>query len=229
MTAHATAEILSAYLDRELPTPKVERLEDHLETCPRCRAHLDSLTRVVGHLQRLERTAPPPILADRVARRVNLERARAVTRGGMVERLESKLGRVPVQSSIFSTFALVLALAAILYFFALALDTVERKRIPLVVTTPEELAASGTEMPARVPGYTQRADGWWQDTIPRDTVVVEEIGPRSEMGRAILSDRPELNGLLVEGLTVVVRHDGRVVRLRPPGPDAPDRPDQVDR
>lgn len=152
MTAHASAEILSAYLDRELPAPKVDRLEEHLEDCPRCRAHLDSLTRVVGHLQRLERTAPPPILADRVARRVNLERARVVGRGGMVERIESKLGRVPVQSSILSTFSLVFALAAILYLFALAVEQIELKRIPVLVATPEDLAAAGTALPSQEPG-----------------------------------------------------------------------------
>lgn len=216
MTAHATAETLSAYLDRQLSSPKVERLESHLEDCPRCRAHLDSLTRVVGHLQRLERTAPPPILADRVARRVNLERARAVTRGGMVERLESKLGRVPVQSSIFSTFALVLALAAILYFFALALDTVERKRIPVLVTTPEELAAAGTELPSKVPGFTLRQDAWWQDTIPKTAIVEEEVGPRSPMGEQILEATPALRRLLTEGAPVVVLHEGRLVRVVPP-------------
>jgi hypothetical protein len=221
MTAHANAETLSAYLDRELSPKKADRLEEHLEDCPRCQAHLESLTRVIGHLQRLEQTAPPPILAERVARRVTLERSRVARRGGMVERIERKLDRVPLQSSILSTFALVFALAAIAYLFAVTLEQIELKRIPVVVATPEELADQGTELPARLPGYVFDDGAWWQESIPREPAAGlpgDPVEPSSALGREILAAHPEVRRLLIDGAAVVVRHEGRVVRLQAAAP-----------
>ena len=40
---HATTDLLSAYLDGELPAGDGERIEAHLGRCASCRAELDSL------------------------------------------------------------------------------------------------------------------------------------------------------------------------------------------
>lgn len=42
------AERLSEYLDRELDPEACARIDDHLDTCPPCRAFLESLRRTVG-------------------------------------------------------------------------------------------------------------------------------------------------------------------------------------
>lgn len=112
--AHLSDELLSAYLDGELKETKAERVERHLEACSGCRARIDGLRRVVRSLARLERAAPPPVLARRVERRIALEGHGST----MLERLENRLQGLPLDSPMVATFAVVLALGVIIYAFS---------------------------------------------------------------------------------------------------------------
>lgn len=111
--AHLDDELLSSFLDGELPRRQAATVEDHLEHCAGCRAELDGLRRVARSLGRLERAAPPPLLAGRVQRRVAL----AEREPGLLEKLEAGL-RVPrFDSPLLVMFVLVLALAVIVFLF----------------------------------------------------------------------------------------------------------------
>ena len=121
-------ELLSSYLDDELERAESRRVEDHLAHCPGCRAQLDSLRRVVDNLRRLERAAPPPTLAQHVQRRVALDRRKTTPLG----RFEAEIHRLRPQLSVFFPFAMVFALAAILFLFTDRLDR-DSQRGPVVV------------------------------------------------------------------------------------------------
>lgn len=223
MSAHVTTEDLSAYLDRELPDRRAEEVERHLEGCHPCRRNLDSLSRVVHRLHALERAAPPPLLAGDVARRVALE-GRPKT---LLERLESRLTGKPLQSQIFNTFALVMALAAIVYLFAFSLDRIERKRVPVRVVSPEASAeffrqheisiGLRSELEDRV--FYREGDVWREQGAEGQPAM--EIAASSPDGLALLERNPELAPLLGQGEAVILRDGtgdppgtgGRVVKI----------------
>ena len=215
MSAHVTTESLSAYLDRELPGSRVREVERHLEDCPGCRADLESLSRVVRRLQAVQRVAPPPLLAGDVARRVALDRRPR----SLLERLESRLSGQPFQSQIFNTFALVMALAAILYIFAFSLDLIERKRIPVRVVSPEASAeffrqheisiGVRSEVADRV--FHREGDLWREEGAAGAPEA--ELAASSPEGLAVQERHPELGVLLGQGEAVILRDGGRVVKI----------------
>lgn len=53
------AQLLSAYLDGQVDDQERHQIEQHLSTCPVCRANLESLRRVVRLLNRLPAVTPP--------------------------------------------------------------------------------------------------------------------------------------------------------------------------
>lgn len=218
MSAHVTTENLSAYLDRELPDRRVREVERHLEGCSSCRANLDSLSRVVHRLQAIERVAPPPLLAGDVARRVALDRQPK----SLMERLESRLTSRPLQSQIFNTFALVMALAAIVYIFAFSADLIERKSVPVRVVSPEaskeflrqhEISIGmRSEQDGRV--FHREGDLWREEGASGDPET--EIAASSTEGLALQERNPELAPLLGQGQPVILRDggpEGRVVKI----------------
>lgn len=212
MSAHATTARLSAYLDRELPAPEARRVEEHLADCPHCRSELESLTRVVGHLRRLERSAPPPVLAGRVARHVAIERERR-GHGSLVQRLERRLARFELDSPVFTTFAVVLALASILYLFSASLQVIEHRRIPVRVAAPGP-PVLGPRAEAAGLTFELRRDVWWQLGLSEAIEVDETYLTNGPGGRWLLERHPDLGTLLGRGQVVVLRDDGgRVVAI----------------
>lgn len=214
---HLSSERLSAYLDHELSAAELVRVEDHLEACPSCRAHLDSLSRVVHRLQGLERAAPPPLLAEQVARRVALEgRPKS-----LLERLERRLSGQPIHNQVFHLFALVLTLAMVLYIFAQGQELIERRRIPVRVASPEASAeftrqheiAIGlrSEVADRV--FTRQGEGWREQGVTGEPEA--SLAASSPEGLEILDRHPELAVMLGSGGTVVLRDGERVVEVRP--------------
>jgi hypothetical protein len=119
---HGDWDLLSAYVDGELAAEERRAVEDHLAACPGCRAELDGMRRVASRLRSLERAAPPPLLADRVARRV----AVAARQPGLVVRIEEALRRLPVESSTLMTFGVVVALTAIAALFVAGVEDSDR-------------------------------------------------------------------------------------------------------
>lgn len=139
MKNHATAEELSAFLDGELAREKSRRVEDHLAACGECRGRLDSLGRVVTHLQRLERMTPPEGLFHQVERQV----ARQGRRLSLLERLEGRLEGWDLQPTLAVTFALILALATIVYLYSVGLERQQSRRTAVVISPEAEAPGRG--------------------------------------------------------------------------------------
>ncbi|MDR1025523.1 MAG: zf-HC2 domain-containing protein [Treponema sp.] len=59
-------QILSLYLDGELPSPWKEKMEAHLDSCPACRDRIESWKRISGEL----RVDVDPLRAERVWERI---------------------------------------------------------------------------------------------------------------------------------------------------------------
>ena len=178
--AHLDDELLSAYLDGELSPQRSESVEAHLASCGGCRARLDGLRRVVLSLSRLERASPPPLLAQRVERRVALFDREA----GFVERLESRLQGLRLDSPLVVTFAVVLALATIVFLFSHGVAN-RRGDVSLKLATPEAAHGlldelEGVEIEDR---WLQRDGGQWvqEGTAER---AAETVAWESERGRA---------------------------------------------
>lgn len=215
MTAHAAhvdRDLLSAYLDRELPAREQARVEDHLAHCPGCRARLDGLARVVGALARLERAAPPPSLAQRVERRAAVESARL----GRFEGIEARLSTFAPQSPLLVAFTLTIALAAILYLFSL---WAAGAREPVSLHPAPAAAARGLierveTRPVAGRELVRRGDEW------REVAVLERAPERtidagSDAAAELLARHPWLAELAEEGRTVVFLDEGgEVVALR---------------
>lgn len=202
MSQHSSVEQLSDYLDERLDEPGRLRLEEHLAQCRECRQRLAGMRRVVQGLERLERTAPPPYLAQQVEQQIRLE----VGSEGLVEKVERRLGMLMAQPSMLPTFALVVALAAIVYLFAYGLERHQGRGIPVVLEPPA--VDVGQEAPEnRVIGgrVFARHQGGWREmgsagAAPTMTVDLSTPAAAAEW----LERHPELE-LLSREL------DGRVV------------------
>lgn len=210
---HLDRDLLSAYLDRELPAREAARVEEHLAACPGCRARLGGLARVVDALARLERAAPPPALAQHVERRVALE----VDRRGLLADVERRLATFAPQSPLLVGFTLTIALAVILYLFTVWAATPRRSDVSLRPAPAEAARPLLDRVEGRRLGgreLVRRGDEWREvsalGAVPDRAV---EIG--GEGAAELLARHPWLEELSAEGATVVFRDGDEVVALRP--------------
>jgi len=63
MTCEETTELISQFVDDVLPLPVRVGLEQHLDRCPVCRAHVAEFRVLSRSLRQLTRPAPPADLA----------------------------------------------------------------------------------------------------------------------------------------------------------------------
>ena len=227
---HSSVEELSAYLDRELAPARLRLVETHLEDCEECRRRVEGLGRLVRDLRRLERFEPPPALGQQLLGRLHRSsRPRTV-----LERLEEGLKDRNLQSPLGFSFALVVAFAALLYFFSGSLDRLQRNQTSILRPTNPSQAATAVvpgKAPRKVGDRSFRWDGgaWRQEGLATG-VVPEEVDAKSPLGQQVLGVNPELAQLLAEGEVVVFEIRGvfetegvfemerRVLLLRPSPP-----------
>lgn len=190
VSSHATAELLSAYLDRQLVEPEVERLEAHLEECQECHGRLEGLRKLVASLRRIESLDPPAELEKAVARRIALARDREP----MLDRFESVLSIFNRQSTILPMLGIVIALGVFIYMFSWALE--RDKHIPVIFGTPPGVEESLDGESRRSAGRLLQLedDVWIEEGVSREAVS-RTIELDSEAGRSLLAERPELERL----------------------------------
>ena len=143
MSAHASVQDLSAYLDRCLDEPATRRVERHLDLCGDCRERFQGMRRVAEGLRGLGDVEPPAELEQAVARRIRL----AGEQEPWLDRLENGLGTFQKQSSTLAIFAVVLALAVMLVLFAQALERARNETIPVYFDDPPAREAPAQEAP----------------------------------------------------------------------------------
>lgn len=213
MSRHATAEDLSAYLDRELEPVRLRLVEEHLGECDECRERADGMQRLVRDLRRLERLEPPPVLGRSLHRRIVLQPRSK----NLLDRFETRLGGITLQPSVGFTFALVFAFAVILYLFAGSLERQERLRIPVLRPYPPPAAEEVLRQLRS--GLTLRREGsLYREVGLPESAAVTEISAADPRARPILEGYPRLGEILREGLSIELEHDGEVVRLVPVEP-----------
>lgn len=203
----ADENLLSGYLDGELDAAEERAVEDHLASCPGCRAHLDGLRSVVARLHGLQRATPPAALGRAVARRVALE-ARPV---GLLGRLEAALRRLVVDPATLLSFGTVMALVAIAAVFVASVE--ESRGRPVAAEPGADW--SGVELVSVVVGgrVFEREGAVWRELGAGE--AARSVAAGSPEGEAILGELPRLRGLLegAEGI-VLVTGEG-TVRLQP--------------
>ncbi len=214
MSTHASAELLSAYLDRQLVEPEARQLEQHLDRCPECDVRLEGLRKVVKNLRSLEQLATPLTLEQTVARRIALSEERE----SLLDRFEQSMSIFNRQSPILASFGVVIALALFIYFFSYTLHLRENALMPVIFEDPPSAAAAPEQTPGDSLNVAGRHLVWSENGLWVEQTVDEEAVERalevdSEDGRAFLAEHPELADLAKLGRGVVLVVGGEVVRL----------------
>lgn len=235
---HPILEVLSSLLDDELGADERLQVESHIESCGECRNRLDRLRRVVQTLADLESAAPPAQLGHSVRRALvatgNPQNLRA--------RLETAASRWIVPAATLSTFAVVAAMAIIVYLLAWGLGEVDRARQvsgeglsdrPPLQHGPASAIGSGS---SRVEGrgsaesgpsslmreiaginFVRRGDVWEQQGL-EGSQAGRTIDAGSQAGQEWLRSHPDLSELAQLGGAVRVRVGTEILELRFPSP-----------
>ena len=214
MRQHARAELISAYLDKELQGEEATRFEKLLAEDPSFRQEMEGMRHVVSNLAHLKRMAPPPTLNQHVARRIAL----AGERRSLLDRMEDGLSNTQGPSNTFLMFALVFALTIIVYLFAAYLN--KDTGLP-VVFSPELQApiveniegATSVLMGSRL--FLRREDGRWvEEGLSQEEVESAQIiSADSGIGRELLQHHPDLKGLTHLGDAIFRLHED-VIELK---------------
>ena len=212
MTAHIDIETLSTYLDRRLSDMERSEVQKHLENCNECCEHLVSLRKVVGSLQALERMAPPSHFGTHLHRLAALQ----VSETTLMQRLERRVARLNLHSSIAPVFAVVMALILIIYMLSWGLHRQASGRIP-VHLNPEGMVEEGhgVESHQQVAGRTFRLyEGVWIELGLEDRAVAKVFSGADPRVRSWLAENPELEAIATLGGSVRLAIDGQVVEIR---------------
>ena len=214
MRQEARAELISAYLDNELRGEEAERFRKLLDEDESVRREVEGMRSVVSNLQHLQRMAPPPTLDQHVARRIAL----AGEHRSLLDRIEGGLTGVQAPSNNFLMFALVFALAIIVYLFSVHLD--QGSTLPVVFEADRKSPivenienATSVLMGSRM--FLKQEDGRWvEDGLSAEEVAsAQTVKADSAAGRELLENNPDLKGLTLLGDAIFRLHDD-VIELK---------------
>ena len=116
MTCKETSQLLSQYIDDVLSLPMRVSVDDHLDSCPVCRAHLGELRRISRSFRSLSRPVTPAGLASSITDALMIEAAaqrqspKSSFRERMVTWLEPRL--MPYSVSSFASVILFVSMFA---------------------------------------------------------------------------------------------------------------------
>ncbi len=214
MSTHVSAELLSAYLDRQLAGPEARQLEEHLDRCERCHVRLEGLRKVVTHLQTLDPLTPPSGLQAAVARRIQLSDRQP----NLLDRFEQGISIFDRQSPILAMFAVIIALAMFIYLFSYALHQDQSGSIEVIFQDPPGAAAAedqaiGSRLTAGGRQLVWSVGGLWVEEGADVDAVARTLAVDSDEGRDFLAAHPELADLAALDRSVVIRLGGEIVRL----------------
>jgi len=222
MNRHLSTEKLSSYLDGEIGPSQAERIEEHLGSCPACRAQLASMERLVAGLRRVERPVPPPVLAAEVRRRI----AAASAPQGFWRRLQLLLSDFSQQPALRTSAAMGLAILFSVYLLAHGVKSAPdaAPEAAAAALDPEPVVTVQTyfgQPPLDLPPTTSEVAGrefvlfggrWIQRGLEGKKPEAQ-VAAESPEGRAMLSKYSDLDLLLTDGTHVVLRYRLATVEL----------------
>ncbi|MEM7350985.1 MAG: zf-HC2 domain-containing protein [Acidobacteriota bacterium] len=218
MSSHASADLLSAYIDRQLVADEARQLEEHLENCQQCNVRLEGLRRVVDSLQGVHQLAPPVGLEQTVARRIAL----ADERTSLLDHFEQGMSLLNRQNPILALFGVVIALMVFIYLFSYSLHLREESSPTIPVTfgpapPPSGAATDGIAVGSQVTVAGRQLlwaeEGLWVEAGVDAGDAARSLTLDSDDGRAFFDNHPELSDLAELGRSVVLRVEGEVLRL----------------
>jgi hypothetical protein len=224
MIHHVSTEDLSAYLDSELGYAEIGPLEAHCASCADCGSRLASLRRVVNGLGGIHRAEPPVALRHQIRREVQ-----TAPPGGLAQRigwaLESlRILLFPVKPAMRASAAFGLAAVAGLFAvghgvmgdgFLRGNEPQPRQPIEIVETRLGEPLALPPPTTSRVAGrdfnWTEDA-GWVQSGLEGEKPETR-LEAHSPQGKALLTKYSDLQLLLQDGSSVVLRYNTETVEI----------------
>ncbi len=204
---HLSAELASAYLDRELPLPERRRLDLHLATCASCRERLEGLDRTVARLVAVPRSAPPADLKERVRWGVLAEPVRRAPDRPFLARLAGRWGG-------FAALATAAVLVLVVSWARDLSDLSGARSRALALEPPREVVSVTERGFLFQPQTTSEVAGRtfvWNDNNLWVEVGVQEWAPHrvvlssSPTGRRLLARYSDLGYLISAGERVVLR------------------------
>jgi hypothetical protein len=220
MNRHLSTEQLSSYLDGEIGPSHAERIEEHLDSCPACRARLDSMDRLVAELRCIQRPAPPPALAAVVRRQI----AAAPEPRGLFQRLQVWLSELSLQPAFRTSAVMGLAILFSVFLLTQGLQPHEHPS-PAALEEPDPVVTNVQtyfgEPPLNLPPTTSEVAGrefiWfggrWIQRGLEGKKPEAHVAAASSEGRAMLSKYSDLELLLADGTPVVLRYRLATVEL----------------
>ena len=115
MNCRRVNQLLSAYMDGELPGVEHRLIHEHLAHCTECREEHDSLHRTKMLLSRMRTHEPRPDMVQAIQQRLGSEKAPAPHR---LQALRERLQALPGMNSASRNFAMGAGLAAVGILFA---------------------------------------------------------------------------------------------------------------
>jgi len=209
VTHDATVELLSRYLDGDLNPTERQQVEDLMKSDAATAEIYEGLRQVRGSLGQLADSAPPAHLGVLVRRRVVLE----AEESGLWQRVDARLRRFLVEPAMLPAFAVVLALAAMVYVLASGLDRFERAREPLILRPPPE--AVRAPAPKEIGGRTFefQGDRWIELGVDAELAAsAPRVRVRWQESAEWQLAHPDLPGVADLG-AVVLDLGGEVVEL----------------
>jgi hypothetical protein len=223
MNRHLTTELLSAYLDSELGTTETQRVEAHFHSCAACRSRLQDFQRVVGGVASLSSAAPPLALRAQIRRQV------AAQPQALLQRWLARLRwlfEVPSQPLFRNSAALLFVLVASSVLFLRVGDGTQRETLAARNGQPErEIVETyfGEPPLGSVQTTTGEVDGlkfvwtegagWVQKGLEGERPATS-VDERSPQGRELLQRYSDLEVLLADGDSVVLRYNLKTVEIR---------------
>ena len=214
MNRHVSTEQLSAYLDAELGYSEIRQIENHCAACKECGARLDAMQRVVSGLGRVERSAPPAVLRQRIRQQIAVQPPtpsfeRAVNAAYMFF-LPILPIRPVLRMAAVMGLALVVGIATLIHG-AEAMPAPGQERVTVETGAQVGQLLTTSEVAGREFIWTD--DGWIQKGLEGQTPV-SRVDAGSPQGRALLTRYSDLQVLLSEGQPVVLRYDLKTVEIR---------------
>jgi len=156
-------ELCSRYLDGDLAPEERLRFERLLIEDEEAKRRLEALRAVVRGLDELPKESPPPALKTQVRRRV----AALSASRRWLDRVQDRLPRVVLDSPLLASFAVVLALGAILYLLAHGAARWAERPSTLVVA-PGSTVTAPDGSAVQVVGdrrFEWREGMWWEEGL----------------------------------------------------------------